>query len=156
MAITVGKLAPDFNVADETGNVVNLKALQGKKTVLYFYPKDSTPGCTIESCGFRDAIKKFEKLNTQVIGVSKDNVKSHIKFKEKHELNFPLLADEDASLCQAFGVLVDKSMFGKKYKGIERSTFLLDENGKVQHIWRKVNIIGHVSDVLKKISEIQG
>ena len=130
------------------GGEVSLKALKGKKVVLYFYPKDDTPGCTKEACGFRDSLPDFSKVDAEIVGVSKDTVAKHDKFKAKHELNFILGSDEDGSVCEAYGTWVEKSMYGKKYMGIERATFLIDEKGVISNVWRKVKVKGHVEEVL--------
>ena len=130
---------------------LRLSDFQGKNVVIYFYPKDSTPGCTIESKAFRDHYADFQTKNTEVIGISRDNLKSHCKFIDNHQLNFPLISDEDESICKLFDVLKEKSMFGKKYFGIDRSTFLIDENGILQKEWRNVSVMGHVKAVLNAI-----
>ncbi|MDP1573597.1 MAG: peroxiredoxin [Coxiellaceae bacterium] len=130
---------------------LNLSDLLGKNIVIYFYPKDSTPGCTIESKAFRDHYTEFKAKNTEIIGISRDNLKSHCKFINNHQLNFPLISDEDESICKLFDVLKEKSMFGKKYFGIDRSTFLIDENGILQKEWRGVSVMGHVKEVLQSI-----
>ena len=127
-----GDPAPDFKLMSDEGKEVSLKDLRGKKVVLYFYPKDDTSGCTKEACSFRDNIKLFEKKNAVIIGVSKDSVKSHKKFKNKFDLNFPLLSDETKEMIGAYGVWKEKSMYGKKYMGIERTTFIIDEKGKIK------------------------
>lgn len=152
MPIDIGNKAPAFNLTDQDGNKVSLNKLKGTKFVLYFYPKDSTPGCTQESCDFRDNIKKFAKKDVQVLGISKDSAKSHLKFIEKYDLPFPLLVDEDTEVCKAFGVLKKKSMFGKSYMSIERSTFIIDEKGKIEAAWRKVKVKDHVKEVLDAIN----
>lgn len=126
----------------------------GKKIVLYFYPKDDTPGCTTEACGFRDLKSAFEKANTIILGVSKDNEKSHDKFAGKYNLNFKLLSDPEGKLCEAFGVWKEKSMYGKKYFGIERSTFLIDAEGKIVKVWRGVKVPGHMEEVLKEAENL--
>lgn len=146
--LAVGDKAPAFDVAFDSKHALAAKDLKGKKLVLYFYPKDDTPGCTIEAKDFRDHIKEFEKAGVMVIGVSKDSVKSHDKFKEKYCLPFPLASDEDGSMCESFGVWVQKSMYGKSYMGIERATFLVDDKGIIRNIWRKVKVDGHVKEVL--------
>ncbi len=146
--VEVGQKAPDFKMATDGAGDVSLKALKGKKVVLYFYPKDDTPGCTKEACGFRDSLPDFSKVDAEIVGVSKDTVAKHDKFKAKHELNFILGSDEDGSVCEAYGTWVEKSMYGKKYMGIERATFLIDEKGVVQNVWRKVKVKGHVDEVL--------
>jgi peroxiredoxin Q/BCP len=146
-----GDEAPDFTLSSDRGDSVTLSALRGKKVVLYFYPKDDTPGCTVQACDFRDSTPAFEKLDAVVLGVSADSVGSHAKFRDKFGLNFPLLADEDHSVCEAYGVWKEKSMYGRKFMGIERSTFLIGEDGKVLEVWRKVTPKGHaemLQDVL--------
>jgi len=147
-SLAIGDKAPDFSMQASKGETLNLAAFKGKNIVLYFYPKDDTPGCTIEAKDFRDNIKTFEKANTVVIGVSKDTVASHDKFKEKYCLPFALGADEDGSVCEAYGTWVEKSMYGKTYMGIERATFLIDAKGIVRTAWRKVKVDGHVAEVL--------
>lgn len=152
MAINIGDKAPDFTLLTETGESIKLSKLRGKKVVLYFYPKDSTPGCTKESCDFRDHYAKFQKQNAEIFGISKDSAKSHVNFKEKYDLPFPLLVDDEAEVCNAFGVLGKKSMFGKTYMGIVRTTFLIDEKGVVRGVWRKVKVPGHVEQVLNEFN----
>ena len=142
-------LAPQVSSLDQDSNPISLSGFKGKKIALYFYPKDNTPGCTIESCGFRDAHEDFKKLGVTVIGVSRDSAKKHQNFIAKHSLPFPLIADVDSALCDAFGVIKEKSMFGKKYKGVERSTFLINEEGRIVRSWPKVKIAGHVEEVLE-------
>lgn len=151
MELKIGQRAPAIKLPTDTGETFSLADLKGKKVILYFYPKDDTSGCTKEACGFRDDWNQFRKLKTAVIGISKDSVASHQKFKKKYDLPFTLLSDEEIKVCEAYGVWVDKSMYGKKYKGIERSTFLIDEDGKIQHIWRKVKVDGHVEEVLSQL-----
>ena len=148
--VSLGKTVPNFTGVTTDGEF-KLADYRGKNIVLYFYPKDNTPGCTIESKGFRDHLKDFEKLNTVIVGVSRDSVKSHCKFIEKQDLNFPLISDEDEAICHLFDVIKEKSMFGKKYMGIVRSTFLIDEKGVLQKEWRKVSIPGHVNAVLDAV-----
>jgi thioredoxin-dependent peroxiredoxin len=126
-----GELAPDFEAVTDTGETMKLSDLRGKRVVLYFYPKDDTPGCTTQSCGFRDSYPVIEEKNAVVLGVSPDGVKSHQKFKTKFNLPFTLLVDEDHAIAEAYGVWVEKSMYGKKYMGIERSHFVIDENGQI-------------------------
>jgi peroxiredoxin Q/BCP len=149
MSVEIGKPAPDFSVPGDGGGTVSLKALKGKPVVLYFYPKDDTPGCTKEACGFRDAMPDFSKVKAEIIGVSKDSVKRHDNFKNKYDLNFALASDEDGKVCEAYGVWVKKKNYGREYMGIERSTFLIDEKGIVREIWRKVRVNGHVEAVLE-------
>lgn len=149
--INVGSQAPDFTLSSDADGIVTLSKLKGKKVVLYFYPKDNTSGCTKQACEFRDSLSTFNQKNIIVLGVSKDSLKSHANFRTKHDLNFPLLSDETGDVCEKYGVWVEKSMYGRKYMGIDRSTFLIDENGIVQEIWRKVKVTNHVADVLKSL-----
>ncbi len=149
MSLKVGDKAPDFTLPTDDGGKVSLKNLKGKKLVLYFYPKDDTPGCTTEACAFRDALPDFSKVKAAIVGVSKDSVASHDKFKTKFQLPFPLASDEDGKVCEAYDTWVEKSMYGKTYMGIERSTFLIDETGVIRNIWRKVKADGHAAEVLK-------
>lgn len=151
MAIEVGDSAPDFTRPTDSGGEISLSALKGRPVVLYFYPKDDTSGCTKEAIGFRDALEGFEAAGATVIGVSKDSVAKHDKFKAKHELNFPLVSDEDGTLCEAYGTWVEKSMYGRKYMGIERATFLIGEDGMIRNVWRKVKVPGHVEEVLAAV-----
>ena len=146
----LGKPAPDFTMATDDGGSISLKNLRGKRVVLYFYPKDDTPGCTVEACAFRDNLPKFTKSDAVIIGVSKDNVKSHQKFKAKFTLNFPLAADE-SKVSEAYGVWQEKNMYGRKYMGIERSTFIIDQGGVVRAEWRKVSVPGHAEEVRKAL-----
>ncbi len=152
--VAVGDKAPDFTMKTDGGGEVSLKGLKGKKVVLYFYPKDDTPGCTKEACGFRDSMPDFGKLDAEIIGVSKDSVTKHDKFKAKYELPFALASDEDGSVCEAYGTWVEKSMYGKKYMGIDRATFLIDGTGVVRGAWRKVKVPGHVEAVLEAAREL--
>ena len=147
--VNVGKKAPAFSGLTDGGGKVALKDLKGKKVVLYFYPKDMTPGCANEAEGFRDAIKKFEKANAVVIGVSKDSVKSHDNFKAKHDLPFALISDEDGKICEAYGVWQMKKNYGREYMGVVRSTFLIDEVGQISEAWFNVRVKGHVDKVLE-------
>jgi peroxiredoxin Q/BCP len=149
MSATVGKSAPDFTLASDGGGKVELSALKGKKVIVYFYPKDDTPGCTKEACGFRDALPDFSKIDAEIIGISKDTVAKHDKFKAKYALPFTLASDEDGKVCEAFGTWIEKSMYGRKYMGIDRATFLIDEQGVLRAEWRKVKVPGHVEEVLK-------
>jgi len=149
MSVDVGDKAPSFTLPRDGGGEISLKDFKGKPLVLYFYPKDDTSGCTAEACAFRDALPDFSKVKAEIIGVSKDPVKKHDKFKDKYELTFPLASDEDGKTCEAYGTWVEKSMYGRKYMGIERSTFLIDGNGVVRNVWRKVKVPGHAEDVLK-------
>lgn len=146
--VQLGKKAPDFKLPTDGDGTIALKDLKGQKVVLYFYPKDDTPGCTKEACGFRDALPDFSKVDAVVIGVSKDSVAKHDKFKAKYELPFTLAADEDGKVCEAYGTWIEKSMYGRKYMGIDRATFLIDEKGVLRGEWRKVKVKGHVEEVL--------
>jgi thioredoxin-dependent peroxiredoxin len=148
MSIEIGDKAPDFTLPTDGNGKVSLGKLRGQKVVLYFYPKDDTPGCTAEACGFRDSFPKFGKLEATVIGISRDTVAAHEKFKKKHELPFILAADEKGEVTERYGVWVEKSMYGRKYMGIERATFLIDEKGVVRGLWHKVKVSGHVEAVL--------
>jgi thioredoxin-dependent peroxiredoxin len=152
MTLEVGDKAPDFTLLSEDETPVSLKDFRGKKVVLYFYPKDNTPGCTREACDFRDQHKAFKKLGVEILGVSKDSAKAHTKFIEKYALPFTLLVDDDAATCKAYGVINKKSMFGKTYLGITRSTFLIDEKGKIQALWRNVKVTGHVEQILNELN----
>lgn len=148
MSIEIGDKAPDFTLATDGNGKVTLSKLRGRKVVLYFYPKDDTSGCTAEACGFRDSFPKFGKVEAAVIGISKDSVASHDKFKKKYELPFTLASDTEGKVCESYGVWVEKSMYGRKYMGIERATFLIDEKGVVRGVWHKVKVPGHVDAVL--------
>ncbi|MEM7171076.1 MAG: thioredoxin-dependent thiol peroxidase [Pseudomonadota bacterium] len=152
--IEIGQKAPAIKAATDGGGEVSLSDLKGQKVVLYFYPKDDTPGCTKEACGFRDSLPDFSNLDATIIGVSKDTAAKHDKFKAKYELPFTLISDEDGSVCEAFGTWVEKSMYGRKYMGIDRATFLIDEKGVVRQIWRKVKVKGHVDAVLEAAKEL--
>ncbi len=151
--LNTGNPAPDFTLMTNGGDEITLSSLRGKKVVLYFYPKDDTSGCTAQACDFRDTLPDFSALDALILGVSRDPIKSHDRFKEKYSLNFPLLSDESGDVCQLYGVWVEKSMYGKKYFGIERSTFLIDERGIITHIWRKVKVPGHISEIIEKLSK---
>ncbi len=151
--LKVGDTAPDFSALADDETTVTLSAFKGKSVVLYFYPKDDTPGCTIESCDFRDSLSRLQGGDVVVLGVSRDDVKSHQKFKTKYSLNFPLLADTDENICTLYDVIVEKNMFGKKVKGIERSTFLIDTHGNISHIWRPVKVEGHVDEILSILNK---
>ena len=146
--IEEGKQAPDFELATDDGSKLRLADLRGKQVVLYFYPKDDTPGCTAQACGIRDAWGEFERTGAVVLGVSPDSAASHMKFRDKYELPFTLLADEDHSVAEAYGTWVEKSFGGKKYMGVERSTFVIDEEGNVTKVMRRVKPDEHADDVL--------
>lgn len=154
MSVDVGTSAPDFTMPTDGGGSVTLSALRGKPVVLYFYPKDDTSGCTSEACGFRDQLPDFSAVDAVVIGVSKDSVASHDKFKAKYELPFALASDVDGSVSDAYGVWVEKSMYGRKYMGLERATYLIDKDGVVRNVWRKVKVTGHVAAVLKAVQAL--
>ncbi|MEO8446004.1 MAG: thioredoxin-dependent thiol peroxidase [bacterium] len=147
----IGDKAPDFKLMSDEGKEISLKDYKGKKVILYFYPKDDTDGCTKEACSFRDNIKLIEKKNTVVIGVSKDNTKSHQKFKAKYDLPFALLSDENLEMLKEYDVWKEKSMYGRKYMGIERTTFIIDEKGKIAEIFNKVSVPGHTEAILEKL-----
>ncbi len=150
MTIKIGDKAPDFKMKIGDDKSLALADLNGKNIVLYFYPKDDTPGCTIEAQEFNKLKKDFESLNAIIIGVSKDDIKSHSKFKDKYCLDFDLASDDNKT-CEEYGVWAEKSMYGKTYMGIERTTFLIDKNGSIAHIWNKVSASGHASEVLQTI-----
>jgi peroxiredoxin Q/BCP len=149
--LEAGATMPSLNVADDTGKSISTQDLLGHPVVLYFYPKDDTPGCTNESSQFRDLFDDFEKRGAEIVGVSRDSVASHQKFKEKYNLPFRLLADVDSKLCDAFGVIVEREIAGKKSFGIQRSTFLFDASGKLAQVWPKVSVDGHAEDVFSRL-----
>ncbi len=150
----IGKPVPDFTLPATSGQHITLSSLRGNHVVLYFYPKDSTPGCTQESCDFRDNIAEFKRRNAIVLGVSRDSIKSHENFKTKQSLPFELLADTDEELCALFDVIKMKNMYGKQVRGIERSTFLIDKDGVLRQEWRKVKVAGHVEEVLEALKDL--
>jgi peroxiredoxin Q/BCP len=149
--LKAGDKAPDFKLIADSGSEISLKDLKDRKIVLYFYPKDMTSGCTVEACDFRDNIRKIEKKNAVVIGVSADDIKSHVKFKDKYKLPFTLLSDGTKKMLGAYGVWQEKSMYGRKYMGIVRMTFVIDEKGKIEKIFEKVKVDGHVDEVLESL-----
>lgn len=151
-----GKKAPEFTLPADDGSKVKLKDLRGKPVVLYFYPRDNTPGCTREACAFRDRQKELAKLGVKVFGVSTDDVASHVKFRDKFELNFPLLADVEHAVAEKYGAWREKNMYGKKSLGIQRSTFLIDAGGVVRKVWKKVSVDGHDEQVLEALRALQG
>ena len=155
MELAVGNSAPDFNLPTDSGENLSLSEFFNKKNVvLYFYPKDDTPGCTMEAKDFRDNIDEFSSLDTAIIGISQDSIKCHANFKAKYSLPFHLVSDENAEILVKYGVWVEKSMFLKKYMGIERTTFLIDKQGKIRKIWKNVKVRGHVDEVLREIISI--
>lgn len=151
MSLTVHTSAPDFTAPTDSGASVSLSDYKGKRVVLYFYPKDNTSGCTQQACDFRDNMERLTSKGVTVIGVSPDNVKSHGKFKQNFDLNFVLVSDEDKSICTQYGVWVEKSMYGRKYMGVERTTFILDEQGIITHVFPKVKVPGHVEAVISAL-----
>lgn len=151
--VEVGDLAPDFSLPSDSGDVVRLSDLRGRKVVLYFYPKDDTSGCTREACGFRDALPEIEERNAVVLGVSPDSVRSHERFRDKYDLNFPLLADEDHEVAAAYGAWGKKKLYGREYEGVLRSTFLIGEDGRVEKAYRKVRPAEHADEVLAGLAE---
>ncbi|MCZ6536523.1 MAG: peroxiredoxin [Gammaproteobacteria bacterium] len=152
--ISIGKKVPDFSVAATGGQTVSLKDYRGKNLVVYFYPKDSTPGCTLEGQDFRDQLAKFKRRKTVVFGVSRDSLSSHERFRQKQGFNFDLLSDPDEKLCRLFDVIREKNMYGRKVMGIERSTFLIDQQGVLRLEWRKVRVKGHVAEVLDAVKNL--
>jgi len=150
----VGRPAPDFSLPSTTGENISLRQFKGKQTVvLYFYPKDETPGCTREACDFRDHTAELAERGVAILGISTDGLESHAKFRDKHKLPFPLLADEDATVSKMFGVYKQKHLYGKKYMGIERTTFIIDKTGRIAQIWPKVKVDGHIQEVLEFVAE---
>ena len=147
--LNIGKSAPNFTLPTDSGGEVTLSEFKGQKVILYFYPKDDTPGCTAESCEFRDNLPAFENMNAQVIGISKCSVKKHDKFKAKYDLNFPLASDENTDVCETYGVWTEKSMYGKTYMGMVRTTYLVDRDGTIARVWDKVKVKGHAEEVLQ-------
>lgn len=152
--VEIGDVAPSFSASTDGGEQVSLADFKGKKVILFFYPKDNTPGCTQESCDFRDLNERFAAAGVQVLGISKDSVKSHDNFKAKYSLNYPLISDPDTEICQSYGVWKEKKNYGKTYMGVERSTFLIDESGVIRGIWRKVRVKGHADAVLQATEEL--
>jgi peroxiredoxin Q/BCP len=154
--VAEGAAAPAFSLKADDGSTVKLSALKGSPVVLYFYPKDDTPGCTKEACAFRDAQAKLAKFGAKVFGVSPDSVATHGKFRDKYQLNFPLLADPEHATAEAYGAWREKNMYGKKSMGIQRSTFLIDAQGKVAKVWKRVQVEGHDEQVLEALKELAG
>ncbi|MDP3722061.1 MAG: thioredoxin-dependent thiol peroxidase [Candidatus Omnitrophota bacterium] len=150
-SLRVGAVAPPFSLTATDGQTLSLSALRGKQVVLYFYPKDDTPGCTKEACSFRDHLSRFTRRGAVVLGVSRDDVASHQRFTQKFRLPFPLLSDPDAAVCKAYGVFKQKSLYGRTYWGIERTTFLIDERGRIARIFPKVKVDGHTEEILHTV-----
>ena len=153
--VKIGEKVPEFSLPSTGNKTVELSELKGKNIIIYFYPKDATPGCTIEGQNFRDNIRKFSLLNTVVLGVSRDKISSHEKFKKNQKFPFDLLSDEDEKLCKIFNVMKEKNMYGRKFFGIERSTFLIDKKGILRNEWRKVKVKCHVGDVLQTLKKLK-
>lgn len=151
--LSVGNKAPNFSLVANDGKKYSLKDFKGKKVVLYFYPKDDTSGCTAEACSFKDNLSDIKKKGAVVLGVSPDGLKSHEKFVSKYDLNFPVLSDESKKMLTEYGVWQEKSMYGRKYMGVVRTTYVIDENGKISHIFPKVKVDGHTEEILKALSE---
>lgn len=154
MAVALDQPVSDFQIPATSEKTVSLSALKGKQVVIYFYPKDSTPGCTTEGQGFRDHYAEFQAANTEVFGVSRDSLKSHENFKAKQAFPFELLSDKDEALCQLFDVIKLKKLYGKEYLGVDRSTFLIDKDGVLRHEWRGVKVPGHVEAVLEQAKQL--
>ena len=152
--LSIGDTAPAIALPRDSGGAVDLAEMKGQKVVVYFYPKDDTPGCTKEAIGFTEQMAAFAAAGAVVWGVSKDSVVKHEKFRAKYELGIPLLSDEDGTVCEDYGVWVEKNMYGKKYMGIERATYLIDQTGKIAQIWRKVKVPGHVDAVLEAVQTL--
>ena len=153
-SLAIGDTAPTICLPRDGGDLVNLSDFSGKNVVLYFYPRDDTPGCTKEAIGFTEKLDEFTDLNTVILGVSKDTIKKHDKFVAKHELKIGLLSDEEGNVCERYGVWVEKNMYGKKSMGVERATYLIAADGKIAQIWRKVKVPGHVDAVLDAVRDL--
>lgn len=151
----INRVVPDFKAAATRDKTVHLKALRGENVVLYFYPKDSTPGCTTEGQDFRDLHAKFRRNKTRVFGVSRDSIASHEKFRDKQSFPFDLISDPDEELCKKFDVIQEKTLYGRKFMGVERSTFLIDSNGKLRQEWRKIKVKGHAAEVLAAVKALK-
>ena len=152
--IEAGEPAPEFELTDDRGRTVSLRSVRGRPVVLYFYPKDDTPGCTKEACAFRDRSRELDERGAALLGVSPDDIASHEAFRDKYELNFPLLADPDHRVAEAYGAWREKNMYGKKFMGIQRSTFLIDHDGTVHTVWKRVKVDGHDEQVLAALDEL--
>jgi thioredoxin-dependent peroxiredoxin len=151
--LEVGKKAPDFSLINQDEKKISLEDYLGKNVIVYFYPKDDTSGCTKEACSFRDNLPKFSKADAVILGISPDSVKSHKKFADKYDLNFNLLADEEKKVIEKYGVWKEKSMYGRKYMGVERTTFIIDEKGKIKKIFNKVKVDGHEKEVFESLKD---
>ena len=151
MTLQIGDKAPNFSMPTDNNQICSLSDYEGKALILYFYPRDDTPGCTKQACAFTENLSQFNDLGVEVLGVSKDSVAKHQKFKTKHNLTFPLASDENSTTCEDYGTWKEKNMYGKKFMGIERTTFLIDGNGVVKHIWNKVKVANHIKDVIDAI-----
>lgn len=154
MSTTIGEPAPEFSLPATGEKIASLKAFSGKNLVLYFYPRDSTPGCTQQGQEFRDLYPKFKKLDTEILGVSRDTMRSHENFKGREQFPFDLLSDQEETACKAYDVIKEKNLYGKKVLGIERSTFLIDKQGILRREWRKVKVAGHVAEVLEAVKSL--
>lgn len=154
MSLNPGDPIPEFTLPTDGGGTLSLADLKGEKCILYFYPKDNTSGCTKEAQAFRDSLGDFAAAGARIVGISKDSVVSHDNFKDKQNLNFTLISDVEGTLCEAFGVWVEKSMYGRKYMGIERATFLADADGVIRRVWRKVKVLGHAAEVLEAAKDL--
>lgn len=152
----VGDKAPDFTLPTDGTGTITLSALRGRPVVLYFYPRDDTPGCTMEACGFNDNLPNFSGLSAEIIGISKDNESSHARFRDKYGLKFRLAADTETKVAKAYGVWIEKSLYGRKYMGMDRATYLIDKNGTVRGVWRSVKVPGHVDEVLAALRASTG
>lgn len=155
MSVAEGDMAPDFTLPATGGRMISLDSLKGKPFILYFYPKADTPGCTTEACAFQEAMPKLEDIGLDVIGVSPDKIKPIEKFAAKYGLMFPLASDEEHAVAETWGTWVEKSMYGRKYMGMERSTFLVDAGGKILKVWRKVSVAGHADDVMNAAQSLK-
>lgn len=150
-ALAEGSTAPEIDLPTDNGGHFRLSDMKGQKIVVYFYPKDDTPGCTAESCSLSESIKSFEKLGVSIVGISKCSIQKHDKFKAKYDLKFPLASDEEGDVCERYGVWKQKNFMGRKFMGIERTTFLIDENGTIEKIWPKVKVNGHTEEILEAL-----
>ncbi len=155
MTLTARTKAPDFTMPADGDGSVSLSDFKGQPLVLYFYPKDDTPGCTTQACTFTETLPQFHKLNCAIVGVSKDTVSKHDKFKAKHNIQFTLASDAETDVCERYGVWKEKSMYGKSYMGIERTTFLIDGNGVIKNVWNKVKVKGHIEEVLAAVEQLR-